>query len=99
MTSDTPRTDAQEWDYYEDCTPADNMIVFASFARTIERELNALRWIPITERLPTIEDGDQFEDVEWSDGAGIWEGNYTKSYISSAGHRKNATHWRSITLP
>jgi hypothetical protein len=33
----TPRTDAAEWDYYEDCTPEDNMVVLADFARTLER--------------------------------------------------------------
>lgn len=62
-------------------------------ARRLERELNTLRWIPISERLPTIEDGNEFEDVEWSDGRDIWQGNYKNS------RRHNPTHWRRITLP
>ena len=56
-------------------------------------ELYSLRWIPITERLPTIEDGNEFEDVEWSDGKDIWQGNY------QCAHARSATHWRRITLP
>lgn len=39
---DTPRTDAAEWDYYDECTPADNMVVLADFARQLERELAAM---------------------------------------------------------
>lgn len=93
MTSDTPRTDAIEFKAQPGMMPPYNTVP-SNFARTIERELNALRWIPITERLPTIEDGNGLEDVEWSDGAGIWEGNYAKTW-----HRKKATHWRRITLP
>ena len=38
----TPRTDAAEWDYYEDCTPVDSMIVSADFARQLETELAAM---------------------------------------------------------
>jgi predicted RNase H-like nuclease (RuvC/YqgF family) len=37
--SDTPRTDAREWDWHEDCSPVDDMIVDADFARQLEREL------------------------------------------------------------
>lgn len=87
MTSDTPRTDnhMEMREEFEGCDPA--------FARTLERELNALRWIPITERMPTIEDGNGFEDVEWSDGHEIWQGNYKNS------RKHNPTHWRRITLP
>lgn len=36
----TPRTDAQEFDWDEDCTPAEQEIVLASFARELERERN-----------------------------------------------------------
>jgi len=35
----TPRTDAREWDWNEDCTLADDMIVPAEFARQLERDL------------------------------------------------------------
>lgn len=38
----TPRTDAAEWDYYEDCTPEDNMVVLADFARQLETELQSM---------------------------------------------------------
>lgn len=59
----------------------------------MRNKLNTLRWIPLTERLPTIEDGNGFEDVEWSDGHEIWQGNYKNS------RRHSPTHWRRITLP
>jgi len=41
--SDTPRTDAREWDWHEDCSPVDDMIVDADFARQLERELAEAR--------------------------------------------------------
>jgi hypothetical protein len=41
--SDTPRTDAREWDWHEDCSPVDDMIVDANFARQLERELAEAR--------------------------------------------------------
>lgn len=87
MISDTPRTDnhMELREEFEGCDP--------DFTRTLERELNTLRWIHITERLPTIEDGDQFEDVEWSCGKETWQGNYKNS------HKHSPTHWRRITLP
>ena len=91
MTSDTPRTDAA-WKAAFRSTSIEAESI-RDFAQILERELNALRWIPITERLPTIEDGDQFEDVEWSDGKDIWQGNYKNS------RKHNTTHWRRITLP
>ena len=53
--------------------------------------LAQLEWVPITERLPELDDADEFEDVEWSDGRDIWQGNYKDD--------DTATHWRSITLP
>ena len=37
--SDTPRTDKNEWDWNEDCSLDDPMIVTADFARQLEREL------------------------------------------------------------
>lgn len=94
MTSDTPRTDAAILTEPYQIKELPFEVVKASKMAELERELNARRWIPITERLPTIEDGNGLEDVEWSDGAGIWEGNYAKAW-----HRKKATHWRRITLP
>lgn len=36
--SATPRTDKQAFDWSEDCTPAEDEIVLASFARELERE-------------------------------------------------------------
>jgi chromosome segregation ATPase len=41
--SDTPRTDAREWDWHEDCSLVDDMIVDADFARQLERELAEAR--------------------------------------------------------
>ncbi len=41
--SDTPRTDAREWDWHEDCSLVDDMIVDADFARQLERELFDVR--------------------------------------------------------
>jgi len=45
--SDTPITDAAEFDFDEDCTPEDNMVVASCDMRKLERELNELK----TERL------------------------------------------------
>lgn len=57
--------------------------------------LRRLDWTPVTERLPTQEDADQFGDVEWSEGECIWQGHY--KFDDKAA--KKATHWRPITLP
>jgi hypothetical protein len=38
--SDTPITDAAEFDFNEDCTPEDNMVVASCDMRKLERELN-----------------------------------------------------------
>ena len=38
--SDTPRTDAAEFDFSEDCTPEDNMVVASCDMRKLECELN-----------------------------------------------------------
>jgi len=37
--SDTPRTDAREWDWHDDWSLVVDMIVDADFARQLEREL------------------------------------------------------------
>lgn len=52
---------------------------------------NNLRWLPLTRITPTEDDANSCGDVEWSDGSDIWEAAYSNS--------KNATHWRSISLP
>ena len=52
---------------------------------------NDLRWLPLTRYTPTEGDANSCGDVEWSDGSDIWEAAYSNS--------KNATHWRSISLP
>lgn len=59
----------------------------------LQARLRKLDWTPVTERLPTLEDANEFEDVEWSDGKDIWQGNY------QCAHARSATHWRAITLP
>jgi hypothetical protein len=38
--SDTPITDAAEFDFDEDCTPEDNMVVASCDMRRLERRLN-----------------------------------------------------------
>lgn len=52
---------------------------------------NNLRWLPLNRFTPTEDDANSCGDVEWSDGSDIWEAAYSNS--------KNATHWRSISLP
>ena len=52
---------------------------------------NNLRWLPLRRITPTEDDANSCGDVEWSDGSDIWEAAYSNS--------KNATHWRSISLP
>lgn len=56
------------------------------------KERDELSWIPITERLPTLEDANEYGDVDWSDGKEVWEATYAQ-----AGQK--ATHWRRIVLP
>ena len=52
---------------------------------------NDLRWLPLSRLTPTEYDANSCGDVEWSDGSDIWEAAYSNP--------KNATHWRSISLP
>lgn len=59
------------------------------------KELSQLRWTPITDRMPTVDDANEYHDVEWSDGAERWDNQF---YTSNMGNRK-ATHWRRIVLP
>ena len=55
--------------------------------------LKQLEWVPVTERLPELDDANEFEDVEWSDGKDIWQGSY------KCAHTRSATHWRRVVLP
>ena len=61
-------------------------LVFSMFHRLLE-----LSWIPVTERLPTGEDANEYGDVDWSNGKEIWEAHYTEP--------REATHWKRIVLP
>lgn len=54
-------------------------------------ELQSLRWVPTTERIPTMADASEFGDVEWSDGKTVWECRHDDP--------ERATHWRKYTLP
>lgn len=56
---------------------------------------NDLRWLPLSRLTPTEDDGNEYHDVEWSDGKEVWQNQFTNPNI---GNRK-ATHWRRITLP
>lgn len=64
----------------------DNGFAYDMFHRLLE-----LSWIPVTERMPTEEDANEYGDVDWSDGKDIWEAHYTEP--------REATHWRRIVLP
>lgn len=57
--------------------------------------LKQLEWVPVAERLPELDDANEFEDVEWSDSKDIWQGHY--KFEDKA--IQSATHWRRITLP
>ena len=64
---------------------------FEFFALGMFRRLLELSWIPITERMPTKADANEYGDVDWSDGKDLWEAHYTEP--------REATHWRRIVLP
>jgi len=64
----------------------DNSFVLDMFRRLVE-----LSWVPVTERLPTEEESNEYGDVDWSDGKDIWEAHYSEP--------REATHWRRIVLP
>lgn len=57
--------------------------------------LRLMQWIPLAVALPSKEDGDGCEDVEWCVGNDIWTGNYKDSSVG----KRTATHWRRIVLP
>lgn len=59
------------------------------------KEISQLRWTPITDRMPTVGDANEYHDVEWSDGTDRWDNQF---YTPNMGNRK-ATHWRRIVLP
>lgn len=100
----TPETDDKFTELFgcefDDYTP--NQKAAKLFTSNLERErdeardrLRLLDWTPITEHLPTIEDANEHEDVEWSDGKDIWQNSF---YLRNSNQHK-ATHWRRITLP
>lgn len=62
-----------------------------SAAQSALDELQSLRWVSVTERMPTLADASEFGDVEWSDGDTIWECRHDDP--------ERATHWRKYTLP
>ena len=61
------------------------------FVSVMFRHLLELSWVPVTERMPTEEDANEYGDVDWSDGKDVWEAHYTEP--------REATHWRRIVLP
>jgi hypothetical protein len=69
-------------EYSDIATPVEALL----FHRLLE-----LSWVPVTERMPTREDANDFADVEWSDGTDVWEAHYAEP--------REATHWRRIVLP
>ena len=70
-------------------------VVPAAFAQGLEAELAKLArldWRPVAAGLPTEADGDEYGDVEWSDGKTIWQGDWEQ-------YEAKTTHWRPIHLP
>jgi hypothetical protein len=70
-------------------------VVPAAFAQGLEAELAKLArldWRPVAAGLPTEADGDEYGDVEWSDGKTIWQGDWEQ-------YEAKTTHWRPINLP
>lgn len=59
------------------------------------KELSKFQWNPISARLPTVDDANDYHDVEWSDGENIWQNQFTNPNIKN----RKATHWRRIVLP
>lgn len=59
--------------------------------------LNWLRWVPVTERMPTEADANAFGDVEWWSKAenDIWQAQWNKPGEGP----KAATHWRVWVTP
>lgn len=92
-TSPTPETDAEVKRIRADrkIFVSEEMNCLAAFTRKLERERNELSWVPITERLPTEEDADEYGDVDWSDGVQSYHCSFDKPF--------DATHWRRIVLP
>jgi hypothetical protein len=89
----TPRTEAAIVPYSS--LNAFSEVVPAAFARQFEDELAKLArldWRPVAAGLPTVEDANEFGDVEWSDGHDIWQAGWARS-------PHQPTHWRPIHLP
>ena len=93
-----PPTSMTDWTHYvlEDDQRFRGYVDKARSERDeVLKELSQLRWTPITDRMPTVGDANEYHDVEWSDGTDRWDNQF---YTPNMGNRK-ATHWRRIVLP
>lgn len=61
--------------------------------------LDALRWIPVSERLPTEDDADEKGNVlcYWTDEAiETYQARWIDEWNSDRNHKDKITHWRPL---
>ena len=61
--------------------------------------LDALRWIPCAERMPTEDDADEKGNVLcfWTDGAiETYQARWVEEWNSDRNHKDKITHWRPL---
>lgn len=64
--------------------------------------LDALRWIPVSERLPTDDDADEKGNVlcYWTDEAiETYQARWIEEWNSDKNHKDKITHWRPLPAP
>ena len=63
------------------------------------RPLDALRWTPVSERMPTEDDADEKGNVLcfWTDGAiETYQARWVEEWNSDRNHKDKITHWRPL---
>ena len=64
--------------------------------------LDALRWVPCSERMPTEDDADEKGNVLcfWTDGAiETYQARWVEEWNSDRNHKDKITHWRPLPAP
>lgn len=64
--------------------------------------LDALRWIPVSDRLPTDDDADEKGNVlcYWTDEAiETYQARWVDEWNSDRNHKDKITHWRPLPAP
>ena len=64
--------------------------------------LDALRWVPCAERMPTEDDADEKGNVLcfWTDGAiETYQARWVEEWNSDRNHKDKITHWRPLPAP